>query len=133
MSDTPRTDANEYQLLTNVRPAAVVNTDFARTLERELNEVNHNYKLLSVIAKASDELREQMKAEVQRLRNQFGTCSVCGYVAWSERPGSKVEDCEYCQLKAELNQAKTELDLARIHEERAEACYFREPVFCYIT
>lgn len=36
-SDTPKTDASEYELISNVRPAMVVDAKVMRQLERELN------------------------------------------------------------------------------------------------
>jgi carbonic anhydrase len=67
--DTPRTDAALLSAAKGMieHDGVGAMTDIAHQLERELNALEHNYKLLSAIAKAGDELRDQMRAERDRL------------------------------------------------------------------
>jgi hypothetical protein len=51
--------------------------------------------------------RDQLRAELGRAQIQFGTCSVCGYVAWRER-NAKTEDCQYCAVQAELERVQAQ-------------------------
>jgi hypothetical protein len=50
MSDTPRTDAEEYESQDEpITKLGSVDAEFARTLERELNEANERIKLLEAV------------------------------------------------------------------------------------
>lgn len=60
MSDTPRTDA---MLTQHFQGRSYVLKDDAIKLENELNEASRLYHLASALAKAGDELREQMRIE----------------------------------------------------------------------
>jgi hypothetical protein len=51
--------------------------------------------------------RDQLRAELERAQIQFGTCSVCGYIAWRER-NAKTEDCQYCAVQAELERVRAQ-------------------------
>ncbi len=65
---TPRTDEDvRLCRVTSESFGPMVGADFARELERELNEANRLYHLASLLAAAGDELREQMKAECDQL------------------------------------------------------------------
>ena len=49
MSDTPRTDAEEYESQDEpVVKLGAVDADFARTLERELNAANESFRKLNI-------------------------------------------------------------------------------------
>ena len=49
MSDTPRTDAEEYESQDEpVAKLGAVDADFARTLERELNAANESFRKLNI-------------------------------------------------------------------------------------
>jgi len=52
MSETPRTDAATYQILSSLQSGVddVVRSDFARQLERELNAANKELILRSTLA-----------------------------------------------------------------------------------
>ena len=106
-SETPRTDANTIWGHACFSGNIYTTQDFARTLERELNEAKRNFSIIENAnihnASQCDQLREQLDT---CQRNSIGSCSVCGGKSWSAPDKNKVEHCLVCQLRTELNEAK---------------------------
>lgn len=63
--------------------------------------------------------------ELERVKKQFGTCSVCGYVAWRDRD-QNTEDCQYCALQKQ--NAALQTALRKHHTHASEECrvYFEQ-------
>jgi biotin synthase-like enzyme len=77
--------------------------------------------------------RDQLRAELERAQIQFGTCSVCGYIAWRER-NAKTEDCQYCAVQAELERVRAQnaaalKPIVEALETAKRYCFVREAIY----
>jgi biotin synthase-like enzyme len=77
--------------------------------------------------------RDQLRTELERAQIQFGTCSVCGYVAWRER-NAKTEDCQYCAVQAELERVRAQnaaalKPIVEALETAKRYCFVREAIY----
>lgn len=78
-----------------------------------------------------DQLRQRAEAaedERDKLKIQFGSCSICGYVAWKEQVvnSQTVEVCQYCDLKAKVQSLVEILKCTCIPHNvnwQSETCY----------
>lgn len=104
-TDTPRTDAETY-VWQYGRENPFVHKDFARQLERELNEakqwLDERYKALS----EADERAEKSEAEVERLKSDKAhLITQCANLLEALVPSDKSPSTEWHRKQAENNKA----------------------------
>lgn len=98
---TPRMD----RAVKEANGIAALLAPFARTLERELGEANRLYHLASSLASAGDELRDQLRAEVEVWKSLFSA--------------TKGDHDRILELRAEVERLKLEkFDCALASKDR---------------
>jgi hypothetical protein len=52
------------------------------------------------------------RSELEGVQKQFGTCSVCGYVAWKDYAENR-EKCQYCKVTKERDAMRVALEYVK--------------------
>jgi hypothetical protein len=95
-------------------------TDAADSLCGVSGSVSRQLERRAIVAEKE---RDQLRAEVERLSNQFGACSTCGNCSWVTRADGVTEDCEFCKLREERDQWRECATLLRDELLASVSCY----------